>query len=49
MNLIHASSNNDDAEREISIVFSTGELFKYHSVIETVVYAKGEADPEDDE
>lgn len=46
MNLIHASSSNDDAEREISIVFSTGELFKYHSVIEGVVYAKGEAEEE---
>ncbi len=44
MNLIHASSNNGDAEREIGIVFNADELFNYHSVLEAVVYAEGEAE-----
>jgi nucleoside-diphosphate kinase len=44
MNLIHASSNNSDAEREIGIVFNADELFNYHSVLEAVVYAEGEAE-----
>lgn len=44
MNLIHASSNNGDAEREIGIVFNADELFSYHSVLEAVVYAEGEAE-----
>ncbi|MCB9813516.1 MAG: nucleoside-diphosphate kinase [Pseudomonadales bacterium] len=38
-NLIHASANGDDAQREIRIVFDDNELFKYHSVREVVVYA----------
>lgn len=42
MNLIHASSNNSDAEREIGIVFNADELYGYHSVVEAVVYAEGE-------
>ena len=46
MNLIHASSNNSDAEREIGIVFNADELFSYHSVVEAVVYAEGEVDDE---
>jgi len=46
MNLIHASSNNSDAEREIGIVFNADELFSYHSVVEAVVYAQGEAEYE---
>lgn len=49
MNLIHASSSTEDAEREINIVFSTAELFKYHSVIETVVYAADEVEFSDDD
>lgn len=44
MNLIHASSSNEDAEREIAIVFGEDELFAYHSVVEAVVYAEGEAE-----
>ena len=44
MNLIHASSNNGDAEREIGIVFNADELFNYHSILEAVVYAEGEAE-----
>lgn len=44
MNLIHASSNNGDAEREIGIVFNADELFSYHSILEAVVYAEGEAE-----
>ncbi len=46
MNLIHASSNNSDAEREIGIVFNADELFSYHSVVEAVVYAEGEVEYE---
>lgn len=46
MNLIHASSNNTDAEREIGIIFNADELFAYHSVVEAVVYAEGEAEYE---
>ena len=44
MNLIHASSSDEDAEREIAIVFGEDELFDYHSVVEAVVYAEGEAE-----
>lgn len=44
MNLIHASSNNTDAEREIGIVFNADEIFTYHSVVEAVVYAEGEVE-----
>ncbi len=44
MNLIHASSNNVDAEREIGIVFNADEIFAYHSVVEAVVYAEGEVE-----
>jgi nucleoside-diphosphate kinase len=44
MNLIHASSNNEDAEREIAIVFGEDELFHYHGVTEAVIYAEGEAE-----
>lgn len=38
-NLIHASANGEDAEREIKIVFDDDELFDYASVMEAVVYA----------
>ena len=44
MNLIHASSCNEDAEREIGIVFNADELFSYKSIFDTVVYAEGEAE-----
>lgn len=43
-NLIHASANGDDAQREIRIVFDDNELFKYHSVREAVVYTEYEMD-----
>ncbi len=39
LNLIHASANNEDARREIQIVFADEELFGYHSVLDTVIYA----------
>lgn len=39
LNLIHASSSTDDAEREIAIVFDKKEVFEYQSVLETVIYA----------
>lgn len=38
-NLIHASSSDQDAKREIDILFNVDELFNYSSVLETVVYA----------
>lgn len=38
-NLIHASANNGDAEREIAIVFSNEELFNYQGAMECVIYA----------
>jgi nucleoside-diphosphate kinase len=38
-NLIHASSSESDAEREISIVFGDEEIFDYHTVVEDVIYA----------
>ncbi|MBP7700918.1 nucleoside-diphosphate kinase [Candidatus Woesebacteria bacterium] len=41
-NLIHASSNDSDAKREIAIVFSKEEIFKYASVLEAVIYAEYE-------
>ncbi len=42
MNLIHASSSNDDAAREIDIVFTKKELFSYHGTLECVIYADQE-------
>jgi nucleoside-diphosphate kinase len=42
MNLIHASSSTEDAEREISIVFKSADLFSYQGVLESVIYAENE-------
>lgn len=42
LNLIHASSSVNDAEREISIVFKDSELFEYQSVLDQVIYAEYE-------
>ena len=42
MNLIHASSSESDAEREISIVFKKDEIFSYQTVMDTVIYAEHE-------
>jgi nucleoside-diphosphate kinase len=39
LNLIHASSNAADGEREIAIVFAKNELFDYKTVLEVVIYA----------
>lgn len=38
-NLIHASSSEGDAEREIDIVFDKNELFDYSNVMQSVIYA----------
>ncbi len=38
-NLIHASANDEDAEREIKIVFSKDELFDYEHTMEQIIYA----------
>jgi len=42
LNLIHASSNQADAKREIDIVFNIDELFTYSGAMECVVYAEEE-------
>ncbi|PIY80718.1 MAG: nucleoside-diphosphate kinase [Candidatus Pacebacteria bacterium CG_4_10_14_0_8_um_filter_42_14] len=42
LNLIHASSNEADAKREIDIVFNVDELFEYSGAMECVVYAEEE-------
>lgn len=39
LNLIHASANAADADREIAIVFSKDELHAYQGAMECVVYA----------
>lgn len=41
-NLIHASATDDDAEREIEIVFSEDELFDYETFMDRMVYAEYE-------
>ncbi|MBU1885336.1 nucleoside-diphosphate kinase [Patescibacteria group bacterium] len=38
-NLIHASASDQDAEREIKIVFDTDELFDYEHTMEQLIYA----------
>jgi len=43
-NLIHASASDEDAEREIKIVFSKDELFDYENAMERLVYADYERD-----
>jgi nucleoside-diphosphate kinase len=42
LNLIHASSSESDAEREIDIVFDKDELFEYKTVLDSVIYASYE-------
>jgi nucleoside-diphosphate kinase len=49
MNLIHASSSNEAAQREIGIVFDKDEIFHYHGVTEAVIYAVGEAEFDDED
>lgn len=39
LNLIHASANAEDAEREIKIVFGDNELFEYPTVTDVIKYA----------
>lgn len=41
-NLIHASSSDEDAAREIKIVFDDAELFDYNGAMECVIYADEE-------
>lgn len=38
-NLIHASSSESDAQREVKIVFDKDELFAYQGAMECVIYA----------
>lgn len=42
LNLIHASAKDEDARREIRIVFDDDELFDYHGAMECVIYAEYE-------
>jgi nucleoside-diphosphate kinase len=39
LNLIHASANEGDAERELQIVFAEDEMFDYEGAMDRVVYA----------
>lgn len=41
-NLIHASSSESDAKREIGIVFDEDELIEYHGAMDGVIYAEYE-------
>lgn len=41
-NLIHASSSEDDANREIKIVFEDNELIDYSDIREQLIYAEDE-------
>lgn len=43
-NLIHASASDQDAEREIKIVFDKDELFDYEHTMEQLIYADYERD-----
>ncbi len=45
-NLIHASAADDEAEREIKIVFDEDEIFDYESTMERLVYADFEREIE---
>lgn len=40
--IVHASANNDDAKREIKIVFSDDELYDYESAQDILIYAESE-------
>lgn len=41
-NLIHASSSDDDAVREIEIIFDKDELHSYRGAMDPIIYAEGE-------
>ncbi len=41
-NLIHASSSESDAEREIEIIFGKDELFNYETVLDAAIYSEKE-------
>ena len=41
-NLIHASANENDAKRELAIVFGEEEIFAYQSSMEQLIYAEYE-------
>lgn len=43
-NLIHASSSEADADRELEIVFGKDGLFEYESLMDSVIYADYERD-----
>jgi len=39
LNLIHASSSESDAQREVGIIFEKNELFEYATVLDSVIYS----------
>lgn len=41
-NLIHASSSEEDAAREVEILFNVDEIFNYAAIYDAVVYAEYE-------
>jgi len=41
-NLIHASSSESDAKREIEIIFGKDEVFSYSTVLDTAIYSEKE-------
>ncbi|HYD34804.1 MAG TPA: nucleoside-diphosphate kinase [Vitreimonas sp.] len=42
LNLIHASAKEDDARRELNIVFDEDEMFDYQTVTDALIYAEYE-------
>jgi len=41
-NLIHASSSESDAKREVEIIFDHDELFEYSTVLDSAIYSEKE-------
>ncbi len=41
-NLIHASSSESDAKREVNIIFDKDEVFSYGTILDTAVYSENE-------
>ncbi|HZZ98734.1 MAG TPA: nucleoside-diphosphate kinase [Candidatus Saccharimonadia bacterium] len=41
-NLIHASDSEDGAKKEMGLIFKKGELFKYSSAVDSLVYSSDE-------
>ncbi len=48
LNTIHASANEEDAARELEIVFGEGEIFDYVNAAEPLIYADYERKKNDE-